>query len=147
MKLDTKPFGRIDIDERQIIDFPFGILGFEQHTRFALLDSSQKPFYWLQSMQDPSLAFVLMNPATFRPDYELVLSGEDSAVLGSASLEDILVFCIVTIPEDQNNMTANLQGPLLINRHSRRAKQAILTDPKWKVRHRVMDELASLGVR
>lgn len=147
MKIETKPFGLIEIDERQVMSFPQGILGFEQHQQWALLDSTQPPFYWLQSLSDPSLAFVLISPSYFRPDYDPDLSAEDRAVLGTGEVDDILQFAIVTIPEDQNNMTANLQGPILINRKLHRGKQGIQTDPRWKVRHRVVDELASLGVR
>lgn len=147
MQIDSKPFGPIEIDERQIIDFPQGIFGFENHRAWALLDSSQKPFYWLQCLEDPRLAFVIMDPLFFRPDYVADVSDEDQQALALEQGDDLIVFCIVTIPEDQSAMTANLQGPLLINKHSRRGRQGIQTDQRWKVRHRIMDELAAMGVR
>jgi flagellar assembly factor FliW len=145
MKLDTKPFGWIEIDERQLVTFPQGIFGFEDHTRWALLDSQQAPFYWLQSLHEAGLAFVLIDPVFFRPDYKADVSHEDAQVLQLADNADLLVFSIVTIPEDHNQMTANLQGPLLINKLARVGKQGIQIDNCWKVRHRIMDELAAQG--
>ncbi len=145
MRIVSKPYGEIEIDDRQIISFPFGLFGFEQLHRFALLDARQKPFFWLQSLDVPDIAFVLIDPTVFRPDYhhgapedeleEIEVEGEDEAI----------VFSIVTIPEDQAGMTANLQGPVIINRKKRIGRQSITLDPQWKIRHVIMEELA--GVR
>src|SRR6266542_988316 len=74
MRIETKPYGMMDIDDQQLLTFPRGLLGFETHLRWALLDSAQPPFFWLQSLEDPNLAFVLLAPAFFRPDYILELS-------------------------------------------------------------------------
>ena len=73
MRVETKPYGLIDVDERQQILFPFGILGFEQLKKYVLLDAQQQPFYWLQSMDVVDVAFVLINPRIFRPDYKLMV--------------------------------------------------------------------------
>lgn len=65
-RLKTKPFGEIEIDERQIVDFPEGLLGFDYVKKFVVLDSREKsPFKWLQAYDEPGLAFVIIRPIDF----------------------------------------------------------------------------------
>jgi flagellar assembly factor FliW len=144
MLIRTKPFGEIEIDERQRITFPSGVLGFEHLKEYALMDASQPPFYWLQSLDVQDVAFILIEPRVFRPDYELRVTEGDFADIGAESEEGLLVFSIVTIPSDHRLMTANLQGPILINREKKLGRQAISLDPRWQVRHLILDELASI---
>ncbi len=144
MKVNTKPYGLIDVDERQRIFFPYGILGFESLKDYVLLDASQQPFYWLQSMDVVEIAFVLIDPRIFRPDYELEVDEEELKEIGIESKDDILDFAIVTIPENTANMTANLQGPIIINKKTRVGRQSISTNPKWKVRHKILEELSAV---
>lgn len=144
MEVQTKPFGTIDVDERQKLHFPYGILGFEHLKWYVLLDSSQPPFYWLQSLDDPDVAFVLINPVFFRPDYRLEVPAEELQELRVEDEEDILVFAIVTIPDNQELMTANLQGPVVINRTTKIGRQAISLNPNWRVKHYILEELAQI---
>lgn len=146
MQVQTKPYGMIDVDDRQKIVFPFGILGFENLREYVLLDAVQQPFYWLQSLEVPEIAFVLINPRVFRPDYSLdVLDGDLEEIdLDTEDGENTLIFAIVTIPENNSRMTANLQGPIIINREKRIGRQSVSTNENWKVRHFILDELASL---
>lgn len=144
MRVETKPYGLIDVDERQQILFPFGILGFEQLKKYVLLDAQQQPFYWLQSIDVVDVAFVLINPRIFRPDYELQVDEEELKEIDIQSPGDILDFTIVTIPENASKMTANLQGPIIINRRSRVGRQSISLNPECKVRHSIMSELAAV---
>jgi len=137
----TKPFGSMELDERQKVRFPYGLLGFESLHDYALLDAEQTPFFWLQSLEVVEIAFVLIEPRVFRPDYSPGAAPEDLAEIGIRRPEDALVFAIVTIPEDPRLMTANLQGPLLINRENRIGRQCISMDPRWQVRHPIMAEL------
>jgi flagellar assembly factor FliW len=90
------------------------------------------------------VAFVLVSPFLFRPDYELNISNEELAEIGITSPEKALIFSIVTIPPDGSPMTANLQGPLVINRDTRTGKQAVLSDARWKTKHDIMAELSAL---
>lgn len=143
MKVATKAYGLTDVDERQKITFPHGLLGFETFRDYVLLDAERQPFYWLQSLDSQALAFVLVNPFLFRPDYELDVDDQELREIGIADPEKALIFAIVTIPADGSPMTANLQGPLVINRDARLARQAILTDQRWKTKHDVVAELAS----
>ncbi len=144
MRIDTKAYGIIDIDERQKIIFPFGLLGFENLKTYCLMDAEHAPFYWLQSIDAKEIAFVLIDPLVFRPDYNPDIPEEELREIGINDVQDMLVFSIVTIPNDQTKMTANLQGPLLIARHQRIGKQCISRDPRWKVRHLILEEFAAI---
>ncbi len=141
MVIESKAFGEVEVDERQVLTFPGGLFGFEQHHEFALLDAAQTPFYWLQSIADRQVAFVLLDPLVFRPDYTLDVDPAELAEIGIADGDDALCFAIVTIPENVSDMTANLQGPLVVNRDTRVARQLISHNPAWQVRHGVFEEI------
>jgi flagellar assembly factor FliW len=143
----TKPFGDVDVDERQKLSFPLGILGFENLRSFVLLDAAQPPFYWLQSLEEPEIAFVLINPLFFKPDYKPDIHPEELEDIGIRDPEDQLVFAIVTIPEKQELMTANLQGPIIVNKREKIGRQAISRNPRWMVRHFILEELAAVKDR
>ena len=145
MRVDTKALGEIEIDEQQKINIPLGLFGFEDYREYVLFDAEHHPFYWLQSVEDREIAFVLVNPFLFRPDYEVNITNEELAEIGINSPEKALIFVIVTIPQDGSPMTANLQGPLVINKENMTAMQAILTDVRWKTRHDIIAELDKAG--
>jgi flagellar assembly factor FliW len=145
MRVNTKAYGPVDVDDRQRIHFPAGILGFESLHDYVLLDAAQPPFYWLQSMDVVEIAFVLINPRVFRPDYSLEVDPSELDTLGITAQEQILDFVIVTIPEDPMEMTANLQGPIIINKTTRTGRQSISVNPRWEVRHPILKELSALG--
>lgn len=142
MEIDTKPYGTIPIEERQLLVFPGGLYGFEGFTEYALLDAHKKPFYWLQSLQRKEIAFVLMNPYLFRPDYLLEIPDEDLEKIGNPDSDSVLVFAILTIPTEEGEVTANLQGPLVINRKARTGIQSISLNPRWHTRHAILQEMA-----
>lgn len=144
MLVETKPFGEIEVDERQIITFPLGIIGFEESKSFALLDATQSPFYWLQSTEEPEIAFVVIQPEFFRPDYTPSAPMEDYATIEVDSNADALIFVIVTIPHDDHaKMSANLQGPILINKLKRLGRQSVSSNQIWQTRHLILEELAA----
>jgi flagellar assembly factor FliW len=143
VKVVTKAYGPIDVDERQKITFPAGLFGFERIKEYILLDAERQPFYWLQALEVEKLAFILINPFLFRPDYELDVDDGELREIGLSLPQMALTFSIVTIPAE-GPMTANLQGPLIINRESRQGRQVILTDPRWQTKHNIMEELASV---
>jgi flagellar assembly factor FliW len=143
VKVATKPYGLIEVDERQKIHFPKGLFGFEGIKDYLLLDADRQPFYWLQAREVEQLAFILINPFLFRPDYELNIDDEELKAVGITSVDKALVFSIVTMLSG-SPMTANLQGPLVINRDTHIGLQAILSDSRWKTKHDVMAELAAV---
>jgi flagellar assembly factor FliW len=143
MKVTTKAYGVVDVDDRQRIEFPFGLLGFEKFKKYVLLDARQQPFYYLQSVDVPEIAFVLIDPFLFRPDYSPDIDDTELAEIGVEKPEDALVFSIVTIPNDGSPMTANLMGPVVINRANRVARQTVLGGDRWHTKHDIMTELAA----
>lgn len=145
MKIDSKAYGPVEINERQVITFPFGIFGFGELHEYALLDAVQPGFYWLQSLDDPEIAFIMLNPYDLRPDYVLEIPDEDLESIDYDESDDILVFAIVTIPEDESKISANLQGPIVINRVAQLGRQSISLDSRWKTKHIILEELAEAG--
>ncbi|MFW6216007.1 MAG: flagellar assembly protein FliW [Alkalispirochaetaceae bacterium] len=143
MTIETKPFGRIEVDQRQLLTFPRGLYGFDHLRQFALLDSERPPFYWLQSLEESGIAFVLINPYIVRSDYILEVPDEDVQLIGTPPGEEILVFAIVTIPSDGSEITCNLQGPLIINRSERIGHQSISLHEAYHTKHGILEEMRS----
>jgi len=141
MTVDTKAFGPVEIKEKQRIKILQGLFGFENYIEYVLLDAEHEPFFWLQSLDEKEIAFILINPFFFRKDYEVNVTNEDLAEIGIIAPENALIFVIVTIPQDGSPMTANLQGPLIINKETMTGMQAVLSDSKWKTRHDIIAEL------
>ena len=135
--------GRVTIVEKQIINLAQGFYGFGQYHSFALIDAPQKPFLWVQSLEKSELAFLAIDPFLFRPDYEIDIDDSLLAPLEIESPSDVLVFALVTLPDDGSPITANLQGPLIVNRKNNNAMQAILTDPRWQTKHDLVAETAA----
>ena len=142
-KIKTRPFGEIEIQDQQVIDFPDGILGFDDVKKFVLLDTQDdtSPLKWLQAYDVPELAFVIIRPVDFIKEYDLVVSMNDIEAIEADEPEKMLVFAIVTIPKNPAEMTANLQGPIIINPSKRLGRQAISLSDKYTVRHRIIDEI------
>jgi flagellar assembly factor FliW len=112
--------------ERQMIHLPFGLLGFEQIKEYLLLtEPAQKPFRWLQVLNDPTLAFLLISPAEFMDDYTPDIPDEDAGFLDICRPEDALIYNIVTL-RPRGISTVNLKGPIVLNRFTLRGKQVIL---------------------
>lgn len=142
MRIVSRGFGPVDIEEKQIISFPVGIFGFEELHEYALLDASQSGFYWLQSLENVEIAFLMLNPYDLRQDYELNIPQEDLNAIEYRNDEDLLVFAIVTVPDDETKISANLQGPIVINRVARVGRQSISLDQRWRTKHLILEELA-----
>lgn len=142
VKVKTKPLGEVEVEEKQIVDFPDGIFGFDYIKKFVILDSSEKsPFKWMQAFSEPELAFVIIRPVDFLVEYELLISQSDLESVEAESADELLVFSIVTIPSDPSDMTANLQGPVIINPKKRIGRQAISLSEKYRVKHKILDEI------
>ena len=137
MRIDTTRFGTVEIDERRILEFPEGLLGFPQHKRYALIQTNDDPvFFWLQSIDEPALAFVVCDPRAFVPDYRVPVRQADLEALGIRDLTDCQVLVIVNKVGDE--LTGNLLGPLVIGASSLRGRQLVLSDRRYNTRHPLM---------
>ncbi len=126
--LETTRFGRIPFLSEKVLTFPEGLLGFPKHSRFYLLETEEPSiFYWLQSVDDPALAFVVMDPEELVPGYR----DRIRSLIADPTFKDQEVnsMVIVTVPsKDAGGMTVNLQGPLVVRETDRLGKQVVLFD-------------------
>ncbi len=136
MELQTSRFGTLTVPDEKVLGFPDGLYGFEESRQFVLVDLGRPDsgFFWLQSLEDGDLAFVLVNPLLFAPDYELDAIEEDLAAVGASTLDHAVVMALVSVPEDFRLATANLQAPLLINSDRRLGRQIITGNPSHSLK-------------
>jgi flagellar assembly factor FliW len=135
MQINTTRFGLIDIDEKRLVSFPDGLPGFSEVRRFVLVEHApESPFHWLQSLDDPALAFVVMNPILIDPTYGEVISKRLYEDLGLQGSEDAAILAIVTIDAKNQRVTANLLAPLVINPMTRQGKQVILENSPYSTK-------------
>lgn len=118
MKANTRIFGEVDIEDEKIITMPFGLVGFPQLQKFALLHDLDKPvaaLWYLQSMDEPDFAIPVLDPLTIKDDYNPQISEDDVELLEPLTNKNLLLLVTVTVPEDLTKMTVNLNAPILIN--------------------------------
>jgi flagellar assembly factor FliW len=137
VEIETTRFGHVEIDENLIITVPDGILGFEDLNRFIILDHFDKesPFKWFQSIEDPSLAFVITDPLLFVPDYKAKIHKDEISSIKLSNASKAIIVVIVNIKRDHSEITINLQGPLVINSEKKLAKQCVLPTDDYDLRH------------
>ncbi|HMN67615.1 MAG TPA: flagellar assembly protein FliW [Bdellovibrionales bacterium] len=142
MNVHTSRFGLISITNEDVITFPEGLLGFNELRRFVLLDDpTDEIFAWLQSCEEPGIAFPLLEPELFTTGYKVTLAKHDMEVLGLKSQEGVRYFTIITIPQDPTQMTANLKAPIVINVDKRLARQCVLQDNQLNIREPIFTRL------
>lgn len=130
MKVTGTRFGTLDLHDELLWTFPSGILGFPDWTRYVLLDhDTEAPVKWLQCVEEGSLAFVIMDPTLFKPDYWIEITEDAMAEIKAGGTGDLALMTILTIPSGEPTaITANLRGPLLLNWHTKLGKQLVLDD-------------------
>lgn len=136
MKVQTTRFGTIDVKEPDVITLVEGMLGFSECTRYVTMDDEiGEPFMWMQSLDIPSLAFVVIDPAIILPSYHFSVKKEQIKALETNSVDDLQVYVIVTMAANILDVTVNLQGPLVVNKTKRIGQQIVLNDPNFSTRH------------
>lgn len=134
--------GQLDVPDDKIIKTEKPVLGFEHLTRYCLVEVEElRPFMWLQSVEDPAVVFLVVNPRVFFPDYRIEVNSKEIAELKVERVESVETYVIVTVPEDPCRMSANLQGPIIINTENNRAKQLILVNSEYHIAHSILDTL------
>lgn len=148
MQIETTRFGSMEIDETALITFPDGIPGFESYRQFALIPhragavDKASPFLWLQSVENSALAFLLTDPRGFFLDYFPTLSEADRQALDlGEGVPDPRIYTLLTVPKgDPAGITANLLAPIAINPTTLCARQIIVNDDRYHLRHRIIPE-------
>ena len=138
MKMQTTRFGEIEVADEKVLHFPEGIIGFHSLKRFVLLGKQSRLVMWLQAVDNPRIAFIVINPFIFESDYNPQLTQEDLDFLKVQDSSDLHIFAIVVVPEDPQKMTANLLGPVVINTKEKLGKQVILLDGGYSVKHPIV---------
>lgn len=132
--IETTRFGPVEVDPTRLLLFTDGLVGFPSHKRFALISvGPQSSFYWLQSADDPNLAFVVTDPRLFVPDYTVALRDEDGQRVGAATTDLLQLFVIVN--KVDGVLTGNLQGPLVVNPANLYGTQLVMSDRRYSTRH------------
>ncbi len=126
----TSRFGQLQVDERACVTLPSGIIGFPASTRYIVLDHFRPaPFKWLQSMDEPELAFAIMDPGDLPCEYAITVRDEDLRDLGRLDEGEFALFVIATVRSaDPGGLTANLRGPVIVNLRTRVGKQVVLVE-------------------
>ena len=135
MKLTTRVFGEIDIEDEKIINFEDGIIGFPDLKRFALIFDEERKgraINWLQSLDEPAFALPVMDPLLMKEDYNPTVDEELLSSLGELNPESMLVLVTVTIPSELEKITINLKAPIVINAEERKASQVIVEGEEVK---------------
>ncbi len=145
MELKTKVKGIVEVEEKQLVTFPEGLLGFEKFTKFALIESEYEPFIWLQSAEDSNLAFLMIDPFLICPEYEADIDDLTLNKIQVESPEDIIIMTLVTIPKDGSVITANFLGPVVINKKNKKCLQVVLNDNRWTTRFNIVEALKKKG--
>jgi flagellar assembly factor FliW len=145
MDIETKNQGTVTISDKQKIRVAEGLYGFEDYHDYALIDSRCPPYFWLQSLEEKALAFLVVDPFLIRSDYEADIDDDALASVGIRSPAEVLVLAILTVPEDGAAPTVNLRGPLIVNKRTGACFQAVLTDKRWTTRHGVTPAAVDKG--
>lgn len=133
MKFHSTQFGMQEVDPESILTFPKGMPGFEGSTRYKLFHDDQEQqvvVHWLQSIDEPDVAFALVDPAVFGLNYEFSLTDEEEQLLKMESVDDIAVLLIAYKPQpdadSKANINANINGPIVLNTRARLGMQKVL---------------------
>ena len=148
MVVKTKFFGEVEIDDAKIIDFPNGIIGFEDYNRFAIIydedDASENKISWLQSLDEPVLALPVVNPLAIVSVYSPLIEDELLKPLGNPADEDLLCLLVMTVPSDMKKVTANMKAPIIINSKTNKGVQLIVDNADYPVKFNVYESVQKM---
>lgn len=141
MLLKTKYFGAVDCPDEERVHFAAGLFGFEEEKDFYLLpfEGSGGSLLCFQSALTPALAFVAVNPFSFKPDYAPQLAAAELEELGVERSEDLCFYTLCVVRNPVSDSTVNLRCPVAVNEDTRQAMQVILEDQGYKMHHRLSE--------
>ena len=145
MRINTRIFGEVEIDDTNIIRFANGIIGFPELKEFSLMHDAEKEdgsgVKWLQSLQEEGFAMPVMDPLVIMPDYNPQVEDELLKPIGSLDPDHMLVLVTLTVPSDIKKMSVNLRAPIVVHTDSRKACQVIVDDEKYPVKYPIYEML------
>ena len=148
MRVQTKFFGEVELDDNKVIEFPNGIIGFEDFKKFAIIydveDDRETKISWLQSLEEPVLALPIVDPLAIVPDYAPMIEDELLKPLGNPADEDLLFLLVMTVPSDMKKVTANMKAPVIINTKTCTGVQLIVDNADYPVKYNVYDAVQKM---
>ncbi|MEX2415532.1 MAG: flagellar assembly protein FliW [Paenibacillaceae bacterium] len=141
MVLETVVFGKIEIEEDKVVQFPHGIPGFEESQQFVLLSIGDDiPFSYLQCIDNEKLSLLVAEPFGFYPDYEFTITDVLKEELHIEAEDQVVVLTVVSVRDHLADATVNLLAPIVINHKSALGRQIILHDSDYMTKHRLLPE-------
>ncbi|WP_324824535.1 flagellar assembly protein FliW [Sinanaerobacter sp. ZZT-01] len=135
MKINTKYFGEVEINSKEVLSFSKGLFGFESEKEFVLMHFDEEDsIYCLQSLIEPSLAFIVLNPFNLFPQYKPQLSDSELKSLSVSSSTDLFYYVITVLREPFHESTVNLKCPIAVNLETKKARQIILENENYSMR-------------
>ena len=132
MKTINTRFGNVEYNPDNLLHFPAGMIGFPTLHNFIVMPNKKEgPLFWIQSVDDPDIAFVLTDPSNFFLEYKVQPDETEKNYLNISDDEDCFVLSVVTVPPDQK-ITLNLTAPILFSPKTNRAIQVILENSEYK---------------
>ncbi len=148
MRVKTKFFGEVDLDDNKVLEFPNGIIGFEDFKKFAIIydseDENDAKISWLQSLEEPLLALPVVDPLAIVPDYAPMIEDELLKPLGNPADKDLLFLLVMTVPSDMTKVTANMKAPVIINTKTCAGVQLIVDNADYPVKYNVYDAVQKM---
>jgi len=147
LSIKTVRFGEIEFSELDVVNFRDGLVGLDALKRFLILNvKGGSPFRWLQSLDEPTFAMLVVSPRTYQATYDPPITEEDLQNLGLGSNDSAIVYVTAAIPPGSpTDMTLNLSGPIVINPANQEARQIVLSDETYNVKQRVFPQEESVG--
>lgn len=127
MEIETRDFGRVEVKEEDIINFPDGVYAFDEAKHFALIAPKENEYpMWLQCTDSLKPCFIVFDPKLFCGDYEITLNEGEKSMLKVTDIKRLQVLCIANVPEDFKDTTVNMKSPIVINKENKLGMQVIL---------------------
>lgn len=137
MHVRSSRFGEFEIEASRALKFSQNLLGFPESSTYVVVEVEDTPYIWLQSADEPDVAFLATSPFLFFPDYDLELGEEEQRLLDVDDVSQVQVLALLTVQrsgETPETITANLLGPIIVNTESRQALQLVLDNPSYSTR-------------
>ena len=148
MRVQTKFFGEVELDDNKVIEFPNGIIGFEDFKKFAIIydieDDRNTKISWLQSLEEPTLALPVVDPLAVTTEYAPMIEDELLKPLGNPADEDLLFLLVMTVPSDMTKVTANMKPPVIISTEERKGVQLIVDNADYPVKFNVYESVQKM---
>lgn len=143
MRVGTRLFGEIDIEDDKVITLHSGLIGFPEMKKFTLIYDEQKKgnIMWFQSLDEPQFAMPVLDPNLLEIEYNPVVNDELLSPLGELREDNLFVLVTLTVPADVKKMTVNLRAPMVINTDTMLADQIMVEDDEAPIRFPIYDVL------